>query len=163
MPPIAPDHKPVGGVAMVSRKVFEDKNLPLVAHPKVGNSARSFGTGGSNEPQGAGVKSLADKKRLTFKLESKRGRCFLAGAGDINLDYNLFEYGTPGQAIGTYVHEVTHKFAGTKDEGDNSGYFKFFDRQYRPKLVPRQAWINADSYAWLLYDYFHGDDVAWEQ
>jgi hypothetical protein len=161
---------PLGGM-MVSRKVFEEKNLALVSLPKKGDygSTSPYDLVQQGAPLGAEMKSLAEKERLTFKIASIKNKtnycnlCLFA-AGDIHLDYNLLlTYNAPGQAVLTFVHEVTHKFAGTKDEGDNDGYFSFYDRGHRPDLREWQVMMNADSYAWLLYDYFRGDEVKWDR
>lgn len=60
---------------------------------------------------------------------------------------------SPGYAMVTYIHEATHRYAGTVDYGD-TGYFFLTNYlngggvQWRePGLTAAQALTNADSYA----------------
>ena len=60
---------------------------------------------------------------------------------------------SPAYAMVTYIHEATHRYAGTVDYGDK-GYFFLTDYittgnvQWRdPGLTAAEALTNADSYA----------------
>jgi len=78
------------------------------------------------------------------------------GTGDIHLAKRLFEAGLRGNATLTYLHEASHKYAGTVDHA----YWKKLTGVWRdnrihwcydPKITNDQALNNADSFAFLLY------------
>ncbi len=71
-----------------------------------------------------------------------------AGVGDIHVkrDYII---NNRRQAIRTFIHEATHRFANTKDFGE-SGYVEADGTAFRAAgLTKDQAIVNADSYPYF--------------
>jgi hypothetical protein len=72
--------------------------------------------------------------------------------GHIHVSRDKVQTG-PAYAMMTYIHEATHRYAGTVDYGD-SGYFFLTNyittgkvKWREPGLTAAQALTNADSYA----------------
>jgi hypothetical protein len=70
------------------------------------------------------------------------------GYGDIHI-HQRFMGAEWGNTILTYIHEASHKFAGTKDH-EKRGYID--NGNYKaPGLTAGEAMVNADSYAWFVW------------
>jgi hypothetical protein len=69
--------------------------------------------------------------------------------GDIHI-HRKFIGDDWGNAVLTYIHEASHKFAGTKDHG-KQGYINGKGEYKEPGLTSLQASVNADSYAWFVW------------
>lgn len=122
---------------------------------------------GMSKPHG--VKVRADNDAYGYVTSYYAGRIHLisgmqhidedgdtvARKGEIHLDTGMVKSDMTMSAI-TYLHEATHRFANTDDHGDQ-GYFKANGSRYEANgLAPRQALINADSYAYFVYKTLQG-------
>ena len=101
------------------------------------------------------------KPHRTFVLSSRTEKTCMWAYGEIHMIYELFDVEQMGRAVLTFVHEATHKFASTSDEGPDKGYFRFTEPSFKPQIPAADTPNNADSYAWLLYQKNKGYDVVW--
>ena len=70
-------------------------------------------------------------------------------AGDIHIDQDTLD--DTELSIITFIHEATHKYAGT-DDYDDRGYLENDGLDFQePGLTKTEALNNADSYAWFCY------------
>ena len=70
------------------------------------------------------------------------------GVGDIHVKRDYIT-NNRRQAVRTFIHEATHRFANTKDFGE-SGYMEADGSAFRAAgLTKDQAIVNADSYAYF--------------
>lgn len=72
------------------------------------------------------------------------------GYGDIHIHERMMSKEW-GNSILTYVHEASHKFAATKDH-EKRGYIDGTGKYKAPGLTADEALVNADSYAWFVWN-----------
>ena len=74
-------------------------------------------------------------------------------AGDIHIDQDSLD--DTELSIITFIHEATHKYAGT-DDYDDRGYLENDGLDFlEPGLTKTEALNNADSYAWFCYSAYY--------
>ena len=74
--------------------------------------------------------------------------------GDIHIDRDTLP--DADLAIITFIHEASHKYAGT-DDFDDRGYLENTGMAFEaPGLQKHEALKNADSYAWFCFAEYYG-------
>lgn len=78
--------------------------------------------------------------------------------GDVHVSPGLFsEKKNLHLAIVTFIHEATHRFAGTDDFGDKGYIDNDGNKFWKSGITKSNALENADSYAWFIYKIISGE------
>jgi hypothetical protein len=99
--------------------------------------------------------------RGMFSRRHNLGRCEgrRVSFGDIHLDQGMLD--DPVRTLIVFIHEASHKYAGTYDH-DDRGFLKDNGTEFRaPGLTKQEALNNADSYGWFCAaEYYEASSFA---
>jgi len=93
----------------------------------------------------ANLQTTSPERRTYYDTGSKS----YVSAGEINVSNGLLD-AEQKQAVTTFIHEATHRYANTQDFGEK-GYSNNGVVFNQPGLTTMEALANAESYGWFAY------------